>query len=108
MTKAVALKPNDGSKGHIFGSVDAGSVIPKGTVAERLLQWHKRYTRMPGEQIYVCSPFRLPSHSPWMKDAIAALQEGFRLDKSLPRLYFLDKAATLHATKPRVDKIVNY
>ena len=92
MTKAAALKPH--SSGHIFGSMDAVSDSSGGTVAEQRLRWQKRYTRMPGEEINVCSPFRLPSQSPWLKDAIIALKEGFLKDKSLPCQYFTNEAAT--------------
>ena len=93
VSKAAALHPSHPS-GHIFGSTDAVPSSSRDGVAERLLRWQKRYTRMPGEQIHLCSPFRLPSQSPWLEDAIVALKDGFLRDSSLPCLDFMDKAAT--------------
>jgi hypothetical protein len=82
------------ANGHIFGSMDA---VCGGThtATHRLMKWQIQYTRRPTEKLYICSPFRIPSQSPWLADAIATLQVGFLSPTALPYLYFMQSAALL-------------
>lgn len=82
------------ANGHIFGSMDA-ACGGRDTAAHQLMKWQIQYTRRPMEKLYICSPFRIPSQSPWLADAIATLQVGFLSPTALPYLYFMQSAALL-------------
>ena len=55
--------------GHVFGSMEAGRNVFR--VADSTRQWNLHYLRRPGDQLFIASPFRIPSGSPLLKDFVS-------------------------------------
>ena len=64
------------SSGHVFGSLRASSRF-QGSKEARRLFFESAYAKYPGDELYVATPFRLPSSSALLSDFLSFFKSTF-------------------------------
>ena len=64
--------------GHVFGSQEAGGQTLRDNASDSIRRWNIQYLKVPGDRLFIATPYRLPCSSPLLAELVSWFENLFR------------------------------